>query len=244
MLTDQLIDEYYDSLLPHFVQSADRVIDMSFKNTNTNVLISAGRILAISNYSASVKALAGFDKTNIFTFQLVGMTTAPSLYFQKNKCWRIRTTEDGKAWQDFPNIKTKDELYQYILINQKVALLDKIHRRLDMNRRREVSGAQGQNDIYFAKYLEAKEIIEKGITEDLICNYPYVTGYADVVGIDLQEAAKRIKFKHETKAAALAESEKIRIKYTNIIRAEEYLQNLNSIRELFRAESTKYGDSL
>lgn len=243
MLTDEQIDDYYEQHLPYFVNKADRVIDMTFKNTNTNVLISAGRILAVANYSASVKALAEFDKTNIFTFQLVGMDK-PSLYFQKNKCWRIRVTENGKAWQDHPNIETTEQLYQYMLINQKAALLDSIHKRLDMSRRREVRGAQGQNHIYFAKYLEAKEIIEKQITEDPICDYPFVSGYAEVANLDLQEAARRIKFKHETKAAALAESEKLRIKYTTIVRREEYLENLMPIKELFRAESTKYGDSL
>lgn len=244
MLTDQEIDDHYDSVLQYFVNTEDRVVDMTFKNTNTNVLISAGRILAVANYSASVKALAEFDKNNIFTFQLVGMTERPTMYFQKNKCWRIRVTEDGKAWQDSPHIETIEQLDDYILVNQKAALLDFIHRRLDMNRRREVRAAQGQNHIYFAKYLEAKEILDKGITEDPICDYPYVTGYAEVAGITLVEAATRIKFKHETKAAFLAENENLRIKYTTLVKREEYLQNLVPLKELFDAESRKYGDSL
>ena len=244
MLTDQEINDYYDSLVPVMPRPEDRVVDMSFKNTNTNILISAGRLLAVANYSASVKALAEFNKSNIFTFQLVGMEERPNLYFQKNKCWRIRVTEDGKAWQDSPNIESLEQLYDFILISQKAAVLDVIHRRLDMNRRREIKAAQGQNHIYFAKYLEAKEILEKGITEDPICKYPFVTGYADLVGMDIVEASKLIKFKYETRASFLAENETLRLKYTSFVKQQTTLEDLGIILEQFKAESTKYGDSL
>lgn len=244
MLTDNEIDEYYNSVLPYFIFKDDRVVDMSFNNTNINVLISAGRILAVSMYSASVKALAEFDKTNIFTYQLVSMDTRPSMYFQKNKCWRLRVSEDGKEWQDSPNIETIEQLRYYITINQKAALLDFIHRRLDMSRRRSTRAAAGQNNIYFAKYLEAKEILSKGITEDTTCEFPYTSGYADISGIDIVEAAKKIKFQYETNAAFLAESENIRIKYTKLVKTEQQLENLQAIQNQFDTESRKYGDSL
>lgn len=244
MLTDIEIDEYYNSVIDYFIFKDDRVIDMSFNNTNVNILLSAGRILAVSNYSASVKALAEFDKSNIFTYQLVGMDARPVLYFQKNKCWRLRVTEDGKEWHDSPNIESIEKLRYFITINQKSALLDFIHRRLDMNRRRSTRAAAGQNNIYFAKYLEAKEIIERNITEDVICQYPYTSGYADVAGIDIVEAAKRIKFQYETNAAFLAESENLRIKYTKLVKNEQDLENLQTIQNQFDTESRKYGDSL
>lgn len=244
MLTDIEIEEYYNSVLEHLIFKDDRVVDMSYRNTNINVLISAGRMLAISNYSASVKALAEFDKTNIFTYQLVTMDKRPNLYFQKNKCWRLRVTEDGKEWHDSPNIESIEKLRYFITINQKAALLDIIHRRLDMSRRRATRAAAGQNNIYFAKYLEAKEIIDKGITEDPTCQFPYTSGYAEVSGIDIVEAAKKIKFQYETTAAFLAESENLRIKYTKIVKAEQELENLLGILNQYETESRKYGDSL
>ena len=62
--------------------------------------------------------------------------------------------------------------------------------------RPDIVGLYAYNLMKKNKLEEAKEILERGITEDPICKYPFVTGYADLSGLDIVEASKRIKFKY------------------------------------------------
>lgn len=244
MLDDAKIDEYYKSLQPHFIHKSDKLLDMALHSNNTNILVASGdkRILAVCNHASSVRALSDFDKQVVYSYVFDGMNGIQRNSFMRNKCWRVRVKDDGSGWNDSPNIQSEEELYSYIVINQKAALMDIIHDELDKVRRLINRDSHGFQDTYFAKYLEAKEILEKNILEDKLLKYPMTTGYAECVGISFVEAAKRIMFKYETHIARLAENENLRMKYTDLIKREDRLENLQCLLDKFKTEIIEYGN--
>lgn len=244
MLTDQEINEFYDSLVGSFVTPDDKLIDMSLNNKKSNVLVSVGdkRILAVTDFSASVRTLLEFDKQVVYSYIFDGMKGIQSNVFSKNKCWRMRITDDGYGWNDSPKIETHGQLYDLILINQKAALLDQIYKSINHFRTMIMRGTRSQQNVYFSKFLEAKEILDNNIEEDLFLNYPFTTGYADSCGITLQEAAKRIMFSHNNQMSRLAENENLRIRFSNIIRNEKDIKNLKGILDTFNSENYNYSN--
>jgi hypothetical protein len=244
MLTDLEINEYYDSVQEHFVSEGDTLIDMSLNNRKTNALVSIGdkRILAVTTFSASVRTISDFDKQVVYSYIFDGMKGIQSNVFSKNKCWRMRITDDGYGWNDSPNIETYKQLADYILINQKAELLDQIYKPINHFRTMIMRGTRSQQNVYFAKYLEAKDIVENDIEEDLFLKYPFTTGYADTIGVDLLEAAKRIMLQHNTQMSRLAENENLRIRYSNMIKSETDISNLKEILTSFHSENYSYAN--
>jgi hypothetical protein len=128
-----------------------------------------------------------------------------------------------------------------MLTNQKVVLLDKIYGIINHDRVNKKEGLTNQNYIYFSKYLEAKEILEKNIQSDDTLEYPYTTGYANVKGCDLQTSAKQIVLQYNLTSGFLAESENIRIKYQDLIINESDISKLKPLLEQFNIEYSSYG---
>ena len=121
-------------------------------------------------------------------------------------------------------------------------ILDDIHHRIDSNRGAFTRSLTDQDYVHISKYLEAKEILENNITEDINLKYPYTTGYANVMSMTLQESAKAIKLQHEMLSGYLSESENLRLKYKKIILEENDLSKLKLIYENFATESDRYGN--
>lgn len=244
MLDDTMIDEYYKSLQPYFIHKSDKLLDMALHSNNTNILVTSSdkRILAVCNHASSVRALSDFDKQVVYSYVFDGMNGTQRNSFMRNKCWRVRVKDDGSGWNDSPNIQCKEELYSYIVINQKAALLDIMHDELDKSRRLINRDSHGFQNTYFAKYLEAKDILENGVTEDKLLKYPMTTGYAECANISFVEATKRIMFKYETHIARLAENENLRMKYTDLVKQENGLENLQGLLDKFKTEIIEYGN--
>ena len=170
MLTDIEIDEYYKTQLPYFINPNDKMLDMSLNNKQSNIIVDVTdkRILGVAIYSGSVKALSSFDKQVVYSYVFDSMKSAlekgiQRYIFSRNKCWRMRVSDDGSTWEDSPNIATVEQLHSYIFFNQKVALLDVINGEIDQFRKLITKGTEAQQNIYFGKYLEAKYIIDNNI---------------------------------------------------------------------------------
>ena len=247
MLTDIEIDEYYKTQLPYFINPNDKMLDMSLNNKQSNIIVDVTdkRILGVAIYSGSVKALSSFDKQVVYSYVFDSMKSAlekgiQRYIFSRNKCWRMRVSDDGSTWEDSPNIATVEQLHSYIFFNQKVALLDVINGEIDQFRKLITKGTEAQQNIYFGKYLEAKYIIDNDIQEDMLLKYPYTTGYAEINNLSLQEAAKKIMFQHDIMASRLAETENMRLRYAYMVRDETDIKNLKQILNSFITEKTHY----
>jgi hypothetical protein len=72
--------------------------------------------------------------------------------------------------------------------------------------------------------------------------YPYVTGYAKLENISLQEAANLIINKNMILESGLSESELLRIKTKKAILNCSSLPELQDVYNKFTTELTKYGE--
>lgn len=241
MLSEKQIDDYYDSLSQYFLDQNTYSIKLSEFWGKTTILKSGlGRMVAIAKEPMTIKSLANEHFEPKYSFY-----TKPDanydIWVEKKKCWKWIHDYNTQQWTKNLNIQNEEELYHLILINQKVALLDRIHEQVSFYRNKLTNCLDGQLTIYTWKYLEAKEVIQNNLTEDEFLKYPFVKGYADVCNIPFQQAAKEILLNHEIQSGFLAESESLRIKYTNFIRNEKDIKNLTRMLNNFETENFKLG---
>jgi len=238
MLSKKESWEYYLSLYPHFVRQEDTYINLATRGKFAILMSndSFGRIIALSPYFKSLQNIQ-VDPMAFGILQEPPYTQ--SVEFHLNDCWRwqlVQTDHINLEWQEVYDFKDTDDLYQSILTIQKVAAIDFVTSRIKRNTRAISRYLTFQQKIYFCKYLEALDIINNDIQEDPDKKFPYVSGYAEIVGDSLQTAARNIKLQYETRAAKEAEYENSRIKYITKIKNETELENLNNLVTAFVAE--------
>jgi hypothetical protein len=241
MLNEEQIEYHYYTQFQHFINKNSSCIRMcdnvlAFYGLRNN----DGRLIAISNNPMSVRALVGSNTLSIYSFYISKLKYPDDydIIVEKNKCWHF--VNDNQRWFKNLKISSIEELQSYILTTQKIALLDNIHDYIDYNRKPSTQKLIGQDFVYTSKYLEAKEVVEKNIETDEFLNYPFVSGYADTVNISMQESAKQILMQYELQSCYLADSENLRIKYTNIIRKENQIENLKNILTSFYTDAHGY----
>jgi hypothetical protein len=242
MLNEEQIKYCYYTQQKHFINKNNSVVRMCDNRLAFyGLLTNNGRLTAISNNPMSIRALVGSNTISLYSFYTNESVKYPDDYdivVEKNKCWEFVKNNNG--WFKNLSIQTTEELYNYILTTQKIAILDKIHNYIDHNRKPITQKLMGQDLVYTSKYLEAKEVIDKKIECDTFLNYPFVSGYAETMGILIQESAKQIITQYELQSCVLADSENLRIKYTNIIRKEKNIENLKEILNSFYTEGHGY----
>lgn len=242
MLNEEQVEQYYQSQYPYFIDKNNYFIKM-YENSLSfyGLITNESRLIAFAKNPMSVKALAELNALSIYSFYISNSARYPDDYnhvVEKNKAWQFIKKENG--WFKNLNMRSVEELHGYILTTQKIALLDDVHNYIDHNRKRITQKLIGQDFVYLAKYSEAKEVLEKNIESDNFLVYPFVSGYAETVGISLQESAQQIKLQYEFQKHYLAESENLRIKYTNIVRKEKDIKNLREILNSFYTDAHGY----
>lgn len=238
MLSKQESWEYYLSLYPYFVRQEDTYLNLATRSKFAILMSNDrfGRIVALSQYYRSLEHI----QREAMTFGiLMEPPYTQSVEFHLNDCWRwqlVQVDHTNLEWQQVYDFKDTNELYQAILDIQKVAAIDFITSRIKRNSRSINRYLTYQQKIYFCKYIESIDILNNNITEDPDKKFPYVTGYAEVVGTDLQTAARNIKLQYETRASKEAEYENSRIKHIANIKNETKLENLKNLIAAFVAE--------
>jgi hypothetical protein len=240
MLARSQIEEYFNNQKENFIVENQQVVKMSDNRLRVyGLMTQSGRILGVSDFLLSVKSLMDINSILLLSYY-TSSAVYPTDYNNiviKNKSWEWVQSTKNHRWEINFNIGSYEELDSYILINQKISLLDEILKKIEFYRKSYTEISLGQEFIYVSKYLEAKEIIEKNIFDDPILEYPYVSGYANLSNATLQDTAKEIVLKWQIQSGFLSETENLRIKYTRIIREEKELKNLKSILIEFEKES-------
>ena len=223
----------------------DIIIDDSVINTSQNshlfILYNSNeRLIAVANNQSTVKALATVDKFAGRGFSTWEMKENPSFSFKLRECWKYILDLSNSNWIEDYNIKSLEELDSIILTNQKAHYLDKIYGFLNqwylLN-----TNTQFQQNVYFMKYLEVKDIFAKNIQIDDLGEYPHTTSYAKLKNISLQQAAKQIKFSYENLSAVISEVEFLRLKYKNLIVEETDIRKLKSHHDKMIITFERYG---
>ena len=240
MLDVAQVEEYYSSQVKYFFKRS-KYASLNMASMRHPYLIKdeADRLLAVAENPMSVNALADITCIPTYSF-FIDPTTNYNNVIELNKAWQWKVDLDTKSWVVDLNFKSIEHLAKCILVNQKIVLLDLIHDTIETYRRDFTDQLAGMDSVYMLKYLEAKEILEQNIKTDTLLKYPMVSGYADTVNISLKESARLIMLQHEDATAFLAESENLRIRFTNIIRKETNLQKLAGILEDFNTENVNY----
>ena len=240
MLTKFEIDAQYYKLSKYFIDRAEKPVNTADASLSF-LLDSKFRLVAISKNPMTCKALANFDKFFVVHLYEKSTQQVVNLNINRNDCWKLSHNVACDTFEENLQIETIEELKEYFLISQKTAALDYIHMILDYKRKPMRQGLTGQDFVYFSKYLEAKEILKNNVEIDLDLEYPYTTGYADLMGITLQQSASAICLQHDSQAGLLAESENIRIKYKNIIINEADITKLKGHLENFISKPRSSG---
>jgi hypothetical protein len=239
MLTRDEVIGYYQSQYPFFVRKSDSHLNLGMRGKFA-VLMSNdrhGRIVAVSRFYKALTAIQREAMT-------MGILVEPDLFkpveFSLNDCWRWRLVQVDPInyeWKESYEFESYEQLDSIFLDIQKVAAMDFILARTKRNSRNITRYIPMQEKIYFYKYMEAKEIIKTPeMLTDFNNKFPLVGGYANIAGLDLQSAAKKVIIQHETRASNLAEFENARIKYMNKVRDETDIKNLNGIIRSFTSE--------
>ena len=223
--------------------TSNRNLFVNTKNKSLTYLIDSNhRIRGISFNPMSCKSLATFNKEAIPFLFTATLSDQIDLEILQDECWKYKLNTGKTKWEENLLIYSKEEIYDLVLTNEKCILFDDIHYRIDYSRKIFVKSLEEQNFVYFSKYLEAKEILQNNILEDIELKYPYTTGYANVMGLTLQQSAKAIVLQHESLSGFLSESENLRLKYKKIILEETDLSKLRSHYENFVTENERYGN--
>jgi hypothetical protein len=246
MLTKLEIDQYWYKVQKHLINRNETLIDTYDSSTFANLLVQAngGRIVGIGKHPLTCISLCTFDKCIWVSFYTGNMPDIPKFEIDRNQCWKIKLNDTDDGWIENLQIYSMEELQSYVLDCQKVAALDFIHTRIEAYRSYILGKMLGQEFIHHAKYLESKDIIKNNVETDEELNYPFITGYANVKNVSLQEAAKLCLIQYEMQSGYLAESENIRIRYKNIIQEETDLKNIKGIISDFHTAHQRYGSSL
>lgn len=239
MLTEKQIDDYYDSLTEYFLDQNNYSIKLASNWLRTTSLMdNKRRLVCISKESMTVRSLADERCRPLYSF-FTAKDANYEIWVEKKKSWLWLQDLNTKQWVKNTNIPNYQELYYYILMNQKSALLDLLHELIDYYRNLHTKMLYGQDYVYTLKYLEAKEVLERNIVEDNFMNYPFIKNYSDLKNITLQQAAREVMLQNEIERGFLAESEQLRMKYTDIIRKETDIKNLKKIYVDFDTENVK-----
>lgn len=248
MLSERRVEEIYYLMFCHFLSQRRKGlvgrIDMAENGGKCYGLLGNNRLVAVSKHPASVKALIGFNNSIIYNYNFSKSEVAETHVVDADRCWTLKINEKYDHWEHNMKFFSEEELMEYILNNQKVAALDFMHDKIEFYRKEVNEHLPNQGTVYIRKYLEAKEILQKGIEKDDTLQYPLVSGYAKHKNTTVHEAANIIVLQYDMESSFLAESENIRIKYTDIIREETDIKRLKEIVQDFYTEHYFYGGSL
>lgn len=217
----------------------------SSDHKNSFVVVNGNnRLTALCSHPHAASSITGFNSQPGIGFYSKRMNSFyPEFNFDSDKPWLLQMSTNKAEWNVSYNFDSHEELEQVVLTYNKSCALDHIFHRVDQNRilfLNDFDACQGR--IYQAKVQQAKEILDKNIEEDSLMAYPFITGYARIENISLQEASKRIIIKNTMQEAGLSESENLRLRTKKSIMAATSMKELHEVFDRFDTELAKYGD--
>lgn len=156
------------------------------------------------------------------------------------KSWLCKWEESQSKWILTEENFSEEELYSFVLMTEKAAILDEIYQRILHYRRPVMNSLNLQDVVYLMKYNEAVEI-KNSKTIDDPWQWPLVNDYANLQGSDIRTAAEEIIFQHKIFKTRLSNTETIRIRYTRAVKECTDIFELDNIINQFYTEGEIYG---
>lgn len=226
-MTEPEIKQYIETLKPYYFMHKNYMMTFGRGFPITNILVTSTdlRVLGISEMYSSVDPLKNYNTEIRHTF---GHTDQQDITIPADEVWRLKFNRTNSVWILNSDIDA-DTLYFHILSQQKINVLDTINSHILVRTAPYNNRMPYEHYISFLKYKQATDILENNVLEDELLKYPLVAKYAEGYNIDLQHAAKQIKFNIDEDISFLSEIESIKIKYYSMIKNESKLENLSGI---------------
>lgn len=197
-----------------------RVACASFRTSTINALKDTKHGLG-AHYNVNARIDPNFDSTACWEWALVKKRVVPiSDYAEVNKPL------------------SREESIRFQTYSYKSAALDYIHQHLFKALKGYTKDMPAQDITYYMKTEEARRFLESDMTEPEL--FPFVNNYAELEDNTPLIAARKIIFMHECTKVRLADIERLRMKYTRLIKNEDNLLNITKITQEFDNENEIY----
>jgi hypothetical protein len=234
------IDSIIESQSKYFIQTKFSTIRVDGSTGLIPVLLhtASSRIIGVSQYHLAIEGLLDHNTSERNSFN--SKTPAQNLVISEGKLWTVQLDKIKEQWKLNLNFNGVEEIQYFILMNQKLKLIDIITDSICMQKARSVYKLPYEQHLMIGKMYEVEKITNKNIMSDEFNEYPIVSSYARFRGIDFQNAVTEIQFQLKHDFTYLSEIEFVRLKYTKIVRDENSIENLKNIFDDFRNEIHGY----
>ena len=214
------------------------VISLSAKNTHAVLCVRTGRILSFTNWMQTAKQLESEPNVKVWYY----INKAKIIPRGINLNLPFEYAFDAISGAIIKKPITEQEAQQFIVMSEKSAVLDILHRIINSERDHIRSNLSLQDNIYMSKYEEATRVIynnEMGL--DVPDEIPYIRMHCDLTGEDVIMVAHKIVDKHNFVESRMYHTEMVRMKYTKAIRECDDLASVNLLLDELNRETSIYG---
>lgn len=186
-----------------------------------------GRILGVAKFYLSVEGLLNYDISDRNT--LGTPNNLCEIAVENFKTWTVRYNKSKDYWNVDLSFKDSDEVNYFILMNQKLKMMDIINEIIFNQSARLVYKLPYEHAVAAGRLDEINKILTNNIQSDDLNQYPFVSSYAKFRQIEFREAVNELHFKIQNDSTYLSEVEFVRMKYTKLVREQKDLSNFDSI---------------
>jgi hypothetical protein len=236
----QEIDSIIESQSKYFIKNRHSPIRIDANAGLIPILMhtASSRIIGISSYHLSIEGLLDHNTSERSSFNTKTLTS--NLAVSDHKLWTVQLDRIKEQWRVDLNFNSVDEVNYFILMNQKLKLVDIITDSVCMQKSRSTYKMPYEHVLLIGKLHEIEKITSNNITSDELNEYPIVSSYAKFRNISFETAVTEIQFQIKHDFTYISELEYLRLKYTKIVRDETSIENLKNILDDFKNEVYGY----
>ena len=212
------------------------VVSLSSKHTHAVLEVETGRLICLTNWLETAKAMESEDNTRVWYF----INNTNKLPKAVNVNLPFEYVFDNITSSFYKkDIIEEQQVQKYLTLSEKSAVYDILHRILNRERTHIRPALALQETVYKLKLEEACAIIS-GETYDAN-TYPYIREYSCLTNISPMQAAQRIINKDKLQKSRLVETESIRMKYISLLKSCKDLSKINDLHDEMVRETSIYG---
>jgi hypothetical protein len=210
------------------------LISLKAKNLHAVLCKETGRIVCFTNWMQTAKAIESDPSLRVWYF----INHAKLIPSNVNLNTPYGVVFDAITGAFFVKEITQEEVHRFIVISEKAAVFDIIHRTINQERDHIRANLALQEYVYKKKYEEALEVIETGFDRE---KHIYIHSESNEKNVNPVKLAKAIIDKRNFAESRLFHTEQMRVKYTNMLKQCNDLLKVNQILDEFNRESSIYG---
>jgi hypothetical protein len=210
------------------------LISLKAKNLHAVLCKETGRIVCFTNWFQTAKEIECDPSLRAWYF--INHTKLIPSNVNLNTPYEV--VFDNITGAFFVKEITQEEVNRFIVISEKAAVLDTIHRTISEEHDYIRSDLSLQEHVYQKKYEEALEVISGGFDRE---KHIYICFESNEKNINPVKLARAIIDKRNFAESKLFHMEQLRVKYTNMLKQCNNLLKVNEILDEFNRESSIYG---